>query len=305
MIRGDKRFCWIASSASLSLGLLAMTFMLICASSWAALDIFDRPKDIDAKKKIERRQKKVNFLDYPNECLLKGNYKEALEASEKLFQEPAAAKLKADIAYLVALSLLKLDRFLEARRYFNDVLLIENASEELKRNTLLGIADSYMTEQRYDKAKEAYKKTLSDYPDSPISCAVYFKLGEALTKLGEEAEAKYYLDRVRTEFPFSFEARFTDPEQIGMPIFRHTSAAPQAKKSNDYYVQAGFFSEKNNADRLCEKLVRQGFDAYISKSAGDYKTRYRVKVGKLNSEEEALQLEKKLKRAGYSTKVCP
>ncbi len=291
-------------------------FMLACAPSWAALDIFDRPRDIAIKTKIEKRQKEVNFLDYPNECLLKGDYKEAFKASEKLFQEPAAAKLKGDIAYLVGLSLLKLDRFLEARRYFNDVLLIENASEELKRSALLGIADSYMVEQRYDKAREAYKKILSDYPDSPISCAVYFKLGEALTKLGEAAEAKYYLDKVRTEFPFSFEARLA-----AKPLARlaDTSAAPEAKKSeqaicetpevfsagNDYHVQVGVFSGKNNAEGLCEKLVRQGFDAYISKSAAGYKTGYRVKVGKLNSKEEALQLEKKLKIAGYSTKVCP
>lgn len=302
----------------MKVGIIAVAILVVlCGSSWAALDIFDRPKDITIKTKIEKRQEKVNFLDYPNECLLKGKYKEALEASEKLFQEPAAAKLKGDIAYLAGLSLLKLDRYLEARRYFNDVLLIENAGEELKRSALLGMADSYVMEQRYDRAKEAYKKVLSDYPGSPISCAVYFKLGGTLTKLGEEAEAKYYLDKVRTEFPFSFEARLTD--RTGQARLADASAAPKAEKveesvcepakaetaGGDYYVQAGVFSKRNNADGLCEKLVKQGFDAYISKSEGNYKTRYRVKVGRLGFREEALQLEKKLKRAGYSTKVCP
>lgn len=305
MIRGNKGIASSASRfASLAVSLFAMTFMIACVSCWAALDIFDRPRDITVKTKVEKKQKEVNFLDYPRECLLKGDYKGALEASEKLFQEPAASPLKPDIAYLAGLSLLKLNRFLEARRYFDDVLLVKNASEDLKRSALVGIADSYMIEERYDRAEEAYKKVLSEYPDSPVSCPVYFKLGRAMTELGREAEAKYYLDKVRTEFPFSFEARLAVE---ALP--RQAEAACEPAKAyagdHDYYVQVGFFSEKDNAEKLCEKLVRQGFDAYILKSTDDYKTRYRVKVGRLGSSQEALQLEKKLKRAGYSTKVCP
>jgi TolA-binding protein len=310
MIRGNKGIASFLRdsrwpSASLAVGLLAMTFMTACVSCWAALDIFDRPRDTTTKTKIEKRQEEVDFLDYPKECLLKGNYKEALQASEKLLQEPAAAKLKGDIAYLVGLSLLKLDRFLEARRYFNDVLLVKNASDEIRRNALLGIADSYVTEESYDKAAEAYKKILLDYPDSPISCVVYFKLGETMMKLGNDAEAKYYLDKVRTEFPFSFEARLADVPPAPKIENIKTSVCETDTGGHDYYVQVGFFSEKNNADKLCEKLVRQGFDAYVSMSRDDYKARYRVKVGRLGSSQEALQLEKKLKRAGYSTKVCP
>jgi cell division septation protein DedD len=66
-------------------------------------------------------------------------------------------------------------------------------------------------------------------------------------------------------------------------------------------VQVGFFSNQANASKLVDKLLAKDFPAYIENSAGGY----RVRVGKFTTQKEALDLEGKLSKEGYQTKVCP
>ena len=83
------------------------------------------------------------------------------------------------------------------------------------------------------------------------------------------------------------------------------SCAPNANKNDYYYVQVGCYNEKENADKICEKLVKEGFDASILESEGGQKPRFRVGMGRFHSRDQAEALETKLKKAGYSTKICP
>lgn len=267
---------------------MVVIFGIFCANSYAMLDIFDHPKEIEKTRKVSRLKDEAKLLDYPKECLLRGDYEGALTACQRLLEEPTAKKFKADVLYLMGLSTLKLGRFLEARSYFNDVILMEAKGEDLKSNAYLGIADAYFLEGRFDNALDAYNQVLSKYPDTPAAVIINYRIGEILSKTGRPQEARQYLNKVNSEFPFSFEARLSNKDS-----FYHS-------------IQVGCFNEKDNADKFCEKLVKEGFEASILESGrGDKPRLFKVKVGRFNSRDEAEAFEAKLKQAGYPTKVYP
>lgn len=69
---------------------------------------------------------------------------------------------------------------------------------------------------------------------------------------------------------------------------------------NDYYrVQVGAFRNRRYAEQLLNELLEQDFPAFIDDS-GPY---LRVQVGGFNNLNEAAEMERRLKRAGYSTVI--
>ena len=276
------------------------TFFMLWSSADAMLDIFDHPQNIEKKKEVEKSREAAGLLDYPKDCFLKGDYNEALKSARGLLVHPKAKGLKAEVSYLVGINLLKLNRLLEARSYFNDVLLAEKGSEDLKLDAMLGIGDSYLLEGSLSGARDVYDQILTKYPNNQKDCVVYYRLGETLYKMDRPREAKYYLDKIQKEFPFSFEARLAGDmsDRINLSGAESTEAA-------SYNVQVGCFNDKGNADKLRAKLVKRGFEAYIEESQDDQTPRFRVWVGPLISKSEAERLETRLKTAGYSTKICP
>lgn len=66
-----------------------------------------------------------------------------------------------------------------------------------------------------------------------------------------------------------------------------------------YQVQTGLFRNRNYARRLVDELSSQGFPA-VQDESGGYA---RVLVGEYDNLEDAVQMERKLKRAGYETLI--
>lgn len=66
-----------------------------------------------------------------------------------------------------------------------------------------------------------------------------------------------------------------------------------------YRVQVGLFRNEMYARRLQEELIEQDFPAFIDR----WEQYYRVVVGEYESLEEAVQIERLLRRAGYQTLV--
>lgn len=64
-----------------------------------------------------------------------------------------------------------------------------------------------------------------------------------------------------------------------------------------YRVQAGAFRERKNADRLLYELLDQGFPAFLLYENGVYK----VQAGAFKVLANAILMERRLRRAGYST----
>lgn len=66
-----------------------------------------------------------------------------------------------------------------------------------------------------------------------------------------------------------------------------------------YTVQAGSFRNAAYADRLQQELLEQGFPAVTSQGSG----LYRVTVGTFPALDEAVEMERALKKAGYQTVI--
>ena len=66
-----------------------------------------------------------------------------------------------------------------------------------------------------------------------------------------------------------------------------------------YRVQVGLFRNQRYANRLLNELLEQEYPAYIDRS-GPY---HRVYVGEFDNLNDAVQMERRLKRAGYQTLI--
>ncbi len=69
--------------------------------------------------------------------------------------------------------------------------------------------------------------------------------------------------------------------------------------SSGYTVQVGSYRNPANADRLVNELKEQDFPAEIAEGDGFF----RVMVGAFSTLEEAVEMERRLRRAGYQTLV--
>lgn len=69
--------------------------------------------------------------------------------------------------------------------------------------------------------------------------------------------------------------------------------------ASSYTVQAGAYRKAVYADRLQKELLRQDFPAVVSQGDG----LYRVTVGTFPSLNEAAEMERRLRRAGYQTVI--
>ena len=73
----------------------------------------------------------------------------------------------------------------------------------------------------------------------------------------------------------------------------------QEEKVPVYRVQVGLFRNQRYANQLLNELLEQEYPAYIDRS-GPY---HRVYVGEFDNLNDAVQMERRLKRAGYQTLI--
>lgn len=99
-----------------------------------------------------------------------------------------------------------------------------------------------------------------------------------------------------------FDANFDDIAQAiadGILETLDSLKPTEIPEERGYRVQVGLFRNPNNARRLLEELLEQDFPAYIDDS-GPFLA---VQVGRFSDLEDAVQLERRLKQAGYETLV--
>lgn len=66
-----------------------------------------------------------------------------------------------------------------------------------------------------------------------------------------------------------------------------------------YYVQAGAFKEKSNADQLAAKLTSSGFDVYVA----FIDSLYKIEAGAFKNRENAIAMQQKLSAAGFPAAI--
>ena len=79
----------------------------------------------------------------------------------------------------------------------------------------------------------------------------------------------------------------------------NVESAEQRPQQYGYRVQVGAYRNSVYAERMLRELTEQDFPAYIDDS-GQYD---RVQVGNYRTLDEAVQMEQRLKRAGYPTVI--
>ena len=208
---------------------------------------------------------------------LEGRYERAAYDAGKLID--SGARHRDELYYIKGLSELKLTEFTKARNSFNELLnKYPSSVRAFDANT--GIGDAYFLEGKYDSALKAYNDTVSKFPNDKNTAVLYDRIGECHRKLGSGASETPASNIEKTE------SRLPMPQESGIS------------------VQVGCFKSKHNADLLSEKLSKRGYESRVELPVNQGDSLYRVKVGHPRSKEEANDLAIRLKRSGYSTKIC-
>ncbi|MCX5701708.1 MAG: tetratricopeptide repeat protein [Candidatus Omnitrophica bacterium] len=225
---------------------------------------------------------KINFLE--------GDYQSAILEGEKILANNDSLPESDELYYVLGLCYLKDGNYLRASDIF-EIIIKEFDDSAFKEEAKLGLGDTYFLRGYYDEAQIYYKELLDSNPKTKLKPAIYYRISQALLKEGDTERAKKYLDGLKKDFPANLEARINNDLYSLTDIF--------------YTVQVGSFTKPINAKNFCNKLINEGYDAYIEESGMNEKKIYRVRVGKLKLRKEAEQLKNKLSSKGYPTKIFP
>ncbi len=229
-------------------------------------------------------------LDKLKAYILNADYKSAISEGERLIAASGHDYRSDELYYLLGVSYLKNGNYLRASDIF-EIILKEFNDSPFRDAARLGLGDTYFLREDYQSAKESYRRLITDSPHSELKAAVYYRLSRCAARTGDSREAADYQNKLRQEFPSSPEVKL--------------DTAIGASGNFYYTVQAGSFLNSTNANNLIRRLQEEGYLAYLEEACVADKSVYRVKVGKFSSRQEAIDLENKLSREGYPTKICP
>jgi len=198
-----------------------------------------------------------------------------------------------------------------AVRTYNDML--ENFKSDKNISIVYyRLAESYKRQGATDKFKSCMDKARSL---SPLSFESRSEL--ALQRPIAVPAKTVPVPAVIVEQPVrkSVPAPVEPPRKREVSNFAKRSSEPPAKQDismkqeedvsiMNITVQVGSFKNKSNADRMARKLNNAGYDSHIEAQATAKGKLYKVKAGRPRSLEEAGALASRLKKYGYSTRIC-
>ncbi len=187
------------------------------------------------------------------------------------------------------------DAYSQAARECQKLLAHHHQSKiQSKGHYLLGVC--LLKQSRFEEARENFNLILGRYrrgefsDDAALGIADSYFLAQDFNRAAKEYE-QFIRDFPRSEL--------TEIARRQLNLCRQG----KAPVSSYFSVQLGCFANKANAERLRNKLIDAGYQAYILDSAAD--ALYHVRIGRFSNRLEAEFLEQRLKAEGYTTKVCP
>lgn len=211
---------------------------------------------------------------------LEGKYDKAERAAQSMIDQ--RSRQRYEVYYLKGLSELKLNKFKEARESFGAIISKYPGSNRVF-DANLGIGDSYMLEGNTQEAVKVYNDIAMRFPRDKNIAIVKERLDDCRKGSAKAADA---IETVS-------ESSDLKPNTI-----------PKNESRGYISVQAGCFKNRRNAEALAKKLSGRGYESYVELPMGSDANLFRVKVGRLASQEEAQDLAAKLHRDGYNTKIC-
>jgi tetratricopeptide (TPR) repeat protein len=234
-------------------------------------------------------------LDKIKVYFLNGDYKSAISEGERIMGSTTGASSGLDqLYYILGLSYLKDGNYLRASDIF-EIILRELKESKFKEEAYLGLGDAYFLKGDFGQAEQYYQELLNRNPQTKFKAQTYYRLSQTAFKKGDSEKGRAYLDKIKKDFALNNELR----------LDKDLSSLADLPLDFYYTVQVGSFSNLANASNLKDKLIKNGYAAFIEEVNIDSKKIFRVKAGKLKTRSEAVQLEKELSCAGYPTKIFP
>ena len=223
-------------------------------------------------------------------------YDKAVSEADKLID--ANVSRRDEIYYLKGLAEIKLKRYSFARESF-EYILSTYSDSKLAFDAYTGIGDAYYLEGNTHSAMRIYNEILNKFPRDKNISIIKRRLEDCGKRRGVDSAPEPEAAVPQVEIKATSDTPNPSTKAQG-------SALSEAERPNgNFSIQAGGFKSRRNADNLARKLAAKGYDSYVdapTTSGGD--KLYRVKVGRLNSAEEARRLAARLKVSGYPTKIC-
>jgi tetratricopeptide (TPR) repeat protein len=242
-------------------------------------------------------------LDKIKAAYLNGEYKIAISEGEKILLTSVNHGGFDELYYYLGLSYLKDSNYVRAEDMFGRVI-VELKDSKFTGQAKLALGDTYFMQGEFEKAEALYNELL-DAQDTKLKPAVLYRLSQIAMKKGDRAKSSQYLKSLKDDYPFCLEAKLDKEVSVVTNKAVPESAPLDVPSGPVYSVQVGFFSSKENAQNFTKELKDNDIPAYVEEDTVDSKVSYRVKVGKLKTRQEALDLQKQLAGKGYSTKICP
>jgi tetratricopeptide (TPR) repeat protein len=238
-------------------------------------------------------------LDALKVDFLQGNYRRGVFDGQAELERRKTGKSD-EMDYILGLMYLKKFKFDIVENWFWRIF--NNFASKIYREANLSLADTYLVCGNFQPAEDLYNKLISDDPSSRQKPAVWYRLSQLEAKRGNHQKSNDYLLQLKRDFPLYPELRVTKGiSWMSAPVIVCDPLVSTQPGSGEYYVQVGFFSSSLNAHNFKNKLLSKNYPAYVENSGSGY----RVKVGRCQSQQEALDLESKLSQDGFATKICP
>lgn len=224
------------------------------------------------------------------ELFLRQQYWQAIDAFQEAVKEhPDDPVVAARADYFTGACYVNLFDFLTAKKNFETVVGKYKESPYYE-DAYLALGDIEFLQENLQESLDVYNDFLSGNPDKKRLATVYFRLAEINARLGRKEEFKKYLEKLKKEFPESFEAK--DARRLS---------------ANDefYSVQVGAFTDYDNAEKFITQLEAKGYKVHSVLCMLSGKKLCRVRVGQYRTMDEAKSLKKRLESDGYFAKILP
>ncbi len=193
--------------------------------------------------------------------------------------------------YYLGLSHIRLGKYGLAASALKDLVNDQTIPTDLRDKAHLALIDAYYLAGKYDRAAVLADQFKTASYNSDYLSLLYLKSARIKFKQAAWTDARLKLRTIINQYPESFDVYLAD-QFLQEKMF--------------FSVQVGSFRDRARAKDLVSQLKAEGKTAYIFE-VKDYSGRkfYRVRVGQVSFLDQAKNLQEKLAKQGYPTRIYP
>ncbi|MDO9577736.1 MAG: SPOR domain-containing protein [Candidatus Cloacimonadales bacterium] len=235
------------------------------------------------------------LLELAKSHLLDRSYKEAISCLEKIYIPEIEEK-----QYWLAKAYLNEDKYqlaiISAQLYISETKNLDNAEV-----AYFIVAESFLQQHKYKQALDTLESLrVSKYIKNNIPY-LYFKMGNCSELLGKYIDALVYYKKLKQEFPYNqysylaeeriYKLKNDDMIDVDLTTFNsHRSQEPKTETKEatgedlKIYLQVGAFSSEDNAVNLGKKVKTAGYKYTIFPKMQNETKLYIVAAGPFENE---------------------